>query len=90
MYIRNSLYHSSTIGLIRNLRTGNISPQFHVLYDDYFETVFSSPEQEPDSWEKIVVFQSFRSSLEEDDEFLNYDLDPEWLTDTELTERNQT
>ena len=70
IYIGNSPYHSSTVGLIRNLRTGNILPQFHVVYNDYFETVLSSPEQEPDSWEEIVVFQSFESSLEENDEFL--------------------
>ena len=69
MYVGNSPLHSSTVGLIRNLRTGNISPQFHVVYDDYFETVLSTPEQEPENWEEIVIFQSFRSSLEEDDEF---------------------
>lgn len=34
-----SPYHSTTIGLIRNLRTNNISPQYHVVYDDSFVTV---------------------------------------------------
>jgi hypothetical protein len=32
--------HSSTVGLVRHLVTGNISAQYHVVYDDRFETVF--------------------------------------------------
>jgi len=31
--------HSSTIGHILNLRTGHVSPQYHVVYDDQFSTV---------------------------------------------------
>jgi hypothetical protein len=34
-----SAKHASTIGLIRNVKTGSISPQFHVVYDDAFTTV---------------------------------------------------
>jgi hypothetical protein len=34
-----SLDHASSIGLIRNVRTGHISPQFHVIYDEKFTTV---------------------------------------------------
>eukprot|EP00977_Amphora_coffeiformis_P019172 scaffold6982_cov86-Amphora_coffeaeformis.AAC.2 len=33
--------HATTIGLIRNTRTGYISPQFHVVYDEQFTTVTS-------------------------------------------------
>jgi hypothetical protein len=33
---------SSTIGLILNLRTGYVSPQYHVVYDDEFTTVPNS------------------------------------------------
>ena len=39
--------HSSMVGLVRNLRTGNISPQFHVVYNNYFETVHSDPTRPP-------------------------------------------
>ena len=60
------------------------------MYDDYFEIVLLSPEQEPDSWEEIVIFQSFRLSLEEDDKFFNYELRPEWITEEELLERDIT
>lgn len=31
--------HAGTVSLILNLQTGNVSPQFHVQYDDFFETV---------------------------------------------------
>ena len=33
--------HASTVGLLRNIRTGHISPQFHVVYDETFSTVAS-------------------------------------------------
>ena len=33
--------HASTVGLIRNTRTGYISPQFHVVYDEDCSTVAS-------------------------------------------------
>ncbi len=32
--------HSSTVALVRNLHTGYISPQYHVVFDDKFETIF--------------------------------------------------
>ena len=31
--------HSTTVSLIRNVTTGKISPQFHVVFDDLFSTV---------------------------------------------------
>ena len=33
--------HSSTVALVRNLHTGFVSPQHHVVFDYKFETVFS-------------------------------------------------
>ena len=39
-----SLDHASSVGLLRNLRTGYVSPQYHVLYDNYFETVMGGLE----------------------------------------------
>ena len=38
-YLGKSPLHASTVGIIRNLTTGFISPQFHVIYDTKFETV---------------------------------------------------
>jgi hypothetical protein len=34
--------HSSFVANIRHLKTGFVSPQYHVVFDDLFETVFSS------------------------------------------------
>jgi hypothetical protein len=43
-----SSHHSSNIGLIRNLNTGFVSPQYHVLYDESFTSVASTQLQDPD------------------------------------------
>lgn len=37
-----SRVHAATVGLIRNLKTGNIMTQFHVTYDDFFTTAAST------------------------------------------------
>ena len=34
--------HLSLVANIRHLKTGYISPQYHVVYDDLFQTVFSA------------------------------------------------
>ena len=31
--------HASSVGLIRNLETGFFSPQFHIIYDNKFQTI---------------------------------------------------
>ena len=33
--------HAGSVGLIRNLKTGAVSVQFHVVYDNHFSTVTS-------------------------------------------------
>ncbi len=38
-YLGRSSKHASSVGLIRHLSTGFISPQFHVIYDTRFQTV---------------------------------------------------
>lgn len=39
VYIGPSLQHSSSVGLVLSLSTGNVSPSFHTKYDDKFVTV---------------------------------------------------
>ena len=79
--------HSSTIGLMRNLQTGYISPQFHVVFDELFTTVHSVDEDD-ETW--IELFISEREYYgpdeeEEDDDALAFpDIDPEWLPVAEL------
>ena len=38
--------HSSLVGTVRNLTTGYISPQFHLVYDDLYETVIRTKDDE--------------------------------------------
>jgi hypothetical protein len=40
-FVGRSKSHAGTVGLIRNLKTGSITTQFHVVYDDWFTTVSS-------------------------------------------------
>ena len=53
-----SLNHASSIGLTRNLRTGYVSPQYHVLYDNKYETVMRGLEDNDAItdyiWENLV------------------------------------
>jgi hypothetical protein len=42
LYLGSSPRHSRNVALVLNLRTGHVSPQFHVLFDDLFETLRSS------------------------------------------------
>ena len=41
---------SSTVALVQNLHTGHVSPQYHVMIDDNFQTVFNygKPSEEVD------------------------------------------
>lgn len=56
VYVGHSLVHASSIPLVLNLSSGNISPQYHVIFDDWFQTVGSSERDQPnfehDDWYK--------------------------------------
>ena len=61
--------HASTVGLILNPNTNRLSPQFHCVYDDKFETVSNTSETTgvtPEAWEELVISSRFRNDLEED------------------------
>ena len=78
-----------TIGLIRNLRMGSISPQFHVVFDDAFTTVLSEIaelEEPPENWLDLLTFSRLKVNDNEDgaQEFAN-----EWLSDEELEVRQR-
>jgi transposase InsO family protein len=76
--------HSSTVGLIRNLRTGSITPQFHCVYDSEFETTFASEESPPSCWQDLVIEHRYASLLDEDSPI---SLAEEWLSPTEIAAR---
>lgn len=56
LYVGNSSKHSSGVPLVLNLTTGKITSQYHVIYDDRFQTVSATDESLPnfehDDWYK--------------------------------------
>ena len=77
--------HSTQVGLVLNLLTGSISPQYHVVFDDMFSTVMSITATDPEVWISLVTSRNSRIQVmldQEDDP----ELDDEWLTvDEQLT-----
>jgi hypothetical protein len=90
-----SRQHSSTVALVRNLHTGHVSPQYHVVFDDKFETVFndgkSSEELDKICAELFVSSRDLYVEEEYDDGgILVYrppPLDKVWLSEPERRER---
>ena len=60
-FVGRSSSHSSTVGLIRNISTGKVSPQFHTVFDNHFTTLSMS--SIPDStsiseeWKNLFTYQ---------------------------------
>ena len=65
-YMGTSPLHASTVGLVRNLQTGSITPQFHMVYDDFFETVHSDEAKEPKECSEEMQFSRFKSHYDDD------------------------
>jgi hypothetical protein len=89
--------HSSTVALVRNLHTGYVSPQYHVVFDDKFETVFSDGKSS-EELDRICadLFVNSRELYVEDeydeDGMLIYrppPLDEVWLSEPERRDRRK-
>ena len=81
-----SKMHSTQVGLVLNLLTGSISPQYHVVFDDIFSTVMSSTAADTEVWIRLVTSRNSRIQVmlyQEDDP----ELDDEWLTAYEQSTR---
>ena len=71
--------HSTQVGLVLNLLTVSISPQYHVVFDDIFSTVMNNTAADPEVWIRLVTSRNSRIQVmldQEDDP----ELDDEWLT----------
>ena len=80
--------HSSKIGMFRNLQTGSISPQFHVVFDELFTTV-NSVEEDDNTWIELFISDREYYGPDEDEEEPDNDdmfpdIDPEWLPIAEI------
>jgi len=76
--------HASTVGLIRNLRTGSITPQFHCVYDSEFETVGSSDGTAPSNWSDLVINHRYATPLDDKEDV---ELAEDWLTPEEVAHK---
>ena len=91
MHLGWSPLHASNVPLILNLTTGHISPQFHVVFDDWFSTVSTEDKNvlddiEDDTWSQLFMDHRYQAHFDEDDPM---DLDDEWLTELERLEKYQ-
>jgi hypothetical protein len=95
-----STQHSSTVGKILNLRTGYVSPQYHVVYDELYSTVGSTGiggeadllVLRPDQWQELLVSGYERSEILIEAEETGTplpDLDEGWLSPAEIQERQE-
>jgi transposase InsO family protein len=83
MFLGFSHEHSSLVPLVLNLRTGHVSPQYHVIFDDNFETVPSLNPSTTDIDDKFaVLFDSakdfYLDQISEDDDVPFPSLGSEW------------
>lgn len=88
--------HSLRIGNILNLNTGKITPQFHVVFDDWYSTIHVKQKNYDDAplppeWETLL--KTSRIQLYDP---VDYDvgepppeLDDEWLTSDQVEKRRQ-
>ena len=61
-----------------------IFPQFHIVFDDWFETVHVSDDtSDPPEWDVIVTKSHFESNVDAVD-LESYELADEWLSKEEL------
>ena len=61
MFLGFSPQHASTVALVMNLETGAISPQFHTVFDERFETVAAEQTVDPEErW--IDLWKNSRDS----------------------------
>jgi hypothetical protein len=88
-----SSQHSSLIGRILNIRTGHVSPQYHVVYDDLFSTVpnaesggiLDTDSFNADNWTRLITSTGSERHVDQEfDERGNRvrlpELHDEWLT----------
>ena len=71
--------HSSRVPLVLNTRTGHISPQFHVVFDDWFTSVIGTARNEPfdaNQWTQLFADSRYHYAFDDDDPVVLAD---EWM-----------
>lgn len=72
VYMGVSNNHASSVPLVLNYETGAITPQFHVVFDDWFATVVGTSSEMPnfasDEWSKMFGNSTYQYVLDEEGE----------------------
>ena len=67
VYLRPSPIHARSVALVLNPRMGHVSPQFHIKFDDFFETVQKKPTDldtpEPE-WKYLSSFHHQKRAIQ--------------------------
>ena len=66
--MRFSKMHSTQVGLVLNLLTGSISPQYHVVFYDMFSTVMISTAAHTEVWIRLVTSRNSMIQVMSDQE----------------------
>ena len=67
IYLGHSPQHAGSVALVLNLRTGHVSPQYHIIYDDECSTVpYFSGAETPPNWSQLCQ-HSLEHTINEDD-----------------------
>ena len=75
--------HSALVPLILNPWTGKISPQFHVVFDNWFISILSVGSKDafdPSTWQDLFTTSWYQYFFDEDDPVT---LGPDWLQNLE-------
>ena len=56
IYLGPSPRHARSVALVLSLTTGYVSPQFHLKYDDFFETVQEAASLPQSNWQQLARF----------------------------------
>ena len=82
-YVGVSPVHAESVSLIRNLTTGYISPQYHIVFDEKFETIYNDESNPPPTWEDMCIFNRWETEFDESIE--PPPLEDHWLTPEEAS-----
>ena len=69
--------YASIVSLFRNHQNGNIRPQFHLEFNEYFETVHAGEDHEHPFWPDLINLQYLKSAY--DGECYVPNISKEWL-----------
>jgi hypothetical protein len=92
MFLGFSHKHFSLVPLVLNLRTGHVSPQYHVIFDDNFETVPSLNPNYADIDDKFATLFNttardfYLDQIDDDDCFSLPPLDASWIDNSLVPE----